>query len=76
VKTWRERPATNPSGSDNLLAEVWALISPKYSLFKARRLIHELPINTKTSGRIPVNRNQRACCGLAIGGLAAPAALE
>jgi len=33
VKTWRGRPATNSSGSDNLLAGVWALVSCKYSLF-------------------------------------------
>jgi hypothetical protein len=33
VKTWRGRPATNSSGSDNLLARVWALISLKYILF-------------------------------------------
>jgi hypothetical protein len=33
VKTWRGRPATNSSGSDNLLARVWAPISWKYSLF-------------------------------------------
>jgi hypothetical protein len=33
VKTWRGRPATNSSGSDNLLARVWALVSCKYSLF-------------------------------------------
>ena len=32
-KTWRRRPATNPSGSDNLLIEVCALLSWKYSLF-------------------------------------------
>jgi hypothetical protein len=33
VKTWRGRPATDPSGSDNLLAGVWALVSRRYSLF-------------------------------------------
>ncbi len=37
MKTWRGRPATNPSGSDNLLARVWALVSSKYSLFGVRR---------------------------------------
>jgi len=36
MKIWRGRPATNPSGSDNLLAEVWAPISWKYSLFGAQ----------------------------------------
>jgi len=33
IKTWRRRPATNPSGYDNLLTEVCALLSWKYSLF-------------------------------------------
>jgi hypothetical protein len=33
VKTWRGKPGTNSSGSDNLLAGVWALVSCKYSLF-------------------------------------------
>ena len=33
MKTWHGRPATNSSGSDNLLAGVWALVSCKYSLF-------------------------------------------
>jgi hypothetical protein len=33
VKNWRGRPGINSSGSDNLLAGVWALVSCKYSLF-------------------------------------------
>jgi hypothetical protein len=37
VKTRRGRPAANPSGSDNLLAGVWALVSCKYSLFGVQR---------------------------------------
>ena len=36
MKTWRGRPATDSSGSDNLLAGVWALVSCKYSLFGVR----------------------------------------
>ena len=35
MKTWLGRPATNSSGSDNLLTEVCALFSWKYSLFWA-----------------------------------------
>jgi hypothetical protein len=36
VKTWRGRPATDSSGSDNLLFGVWALVSCKYTLFGVR----------------------------------------
>jgi hypothetical protein len=31
IKTWRRRPATNPSGSDDLLTKVYALVSWKYT---------------------------------------------
>ena len=45
MKTWRGRPATNPNGSDNLLAGVWALVSCKYSLFGVQRgFVGALPL--------------------------------
>jgi hypothetical protein len=37
VRTRPARPSTNPSGSDNLLVGVWALVSGKYSLFGFQR---------------------------------------
>jgi hypothetical protein len=44
MKTWRGRPATNSSGSDNLLARVWALVraSTVYSECSTARGIQDL----------------------------------